>query len=159
MRLLVDEHLMDWDRAWQITQRTCAYTNHTLLAEALEKWPLPLFGTLLPRHLEIIFEINRRFLDAVRLRYPGDDQRLAPPLADRRNRRAIRPHGPPCHGRQSCRQWSCRPAHRASQADGAGRLLRARTAEILECDQRRHPPTVDGAEQPPVERADHEAHR
>jgi starch phosphorylase len=74
MRLLVDEHQMDWDQAWAITERTCAYTNHTLLAEALEKWPLPLFGRLLPRHLEIIFEINRRFLDSVRLRYPGDDE-------------------------------------------------------------------------------------
>jgi starch phosphorylase len=72
MRLLVDEHQMDWDRAWTITERTCGYTNHTLLSEALEKWPLALFGTLLPRHLEIIYEINRRFLDAVRLRFPGD---------------------------------------------------------------------------------------
>ena len=76
MRLLVDEHFMDWDQAWQITQHTCAYTNHTLLAEALEKWPLPIFAELLPRHLEIILEINRRFLDDVRLRYPGDSQRL-----------------------------------------------------------------------------------
>jgi glycogen phosphorylase len=74
MRLLVDEHLMDWDQAWAITQRTCGYTNHTLLAEALEKWPLSLFGTMLPRHLEIVYEINRRFLDDVRQRYPGDDQ-------------------------------------------------------------------------------------
>ena len=73
MRLLVDEHSMDWDRAWSITQQTCGYTNHTLLAEALEKWPLPLFSELLPRHLEIIYEINRRFLDDVRARYPGDD--------------------------------------------------------------------------------------
>jgi len=77
MRLLVDEHLMDWDKAWQITVETCGYTNHTLLPEALEKWPLPLFARVLPRHLEIIYEINRRFLDDVRLRYPGDNDRLA----------------------------------------------------------------------------------
>ena len=76
MRLLVDEHTMDWDQAWAITERTCGYTNHTLLAEALEKWPMPLFGQLLPRHLEIIYEINKRFLDAVRVRFPGDDQLL-----------------------------------------------------------------------------------
>ena len=74
MRLLVDEHLMDWDQAWAITQRTCGYTNHTLLAEALEKWPVSLFGSLLPRHLEIVHEINRRFLDDVRERFPDDDQ-------------------------------------------------------------------------------------
>ena len=72
MRLLVDEHLMDWDQAWAITQRTCGYTNHTLLAEALERWPVPLFVRVLPRHLEIIFEINRRFLDEVRQRNPED---------------------------------------------------------------------------------------
>ncbi|HEU4891701.1 MAG TPA: glycogen/starch/alpha-glucan phosphorylase [Vicinamibacterales bacterium] len=74
IRLLVDEHGMDWDRAWAITQRTCGYTNHTLLSEALEKWPLPLFRSLLPRHLEIIYEINRRFLDEVRRVHPGDDE-------------------------------------------------------------------------------------
>ncbi len=76
MRLLVDEHDMDWDRAWETTTRTMAYTNHTLLPEALETWPLPLFKRVLPRHLEIIFEINRRFLNDVRLRFPHDDQRL-----------------------------------------------------------------------------------
>ncbi len=76
MRLLVDEHMMDWDQAWTITQQACGYTNHTLLAEALEKWPVPLFGKSLPRHLEIIYEINRRFLDDVRQRHPGDDQLL-----------------------------------------------------------------------------------
>ena len=73
MRLLVDDHGMDWDTAWTITQQTCGYTNHTLLSEALEKWPVPLFGSLLPRHLEIVFEINRRFLDDVQQRFPGDD--------------------------------------------------------------------------------------
>ncbi len=76
MRLLVDERSMDWDRAWEITQQTCGYTNHTLLSEALEKWPLPLFGRILPRHLQIIYEINRRFLDELRRRYPGDDALL-----------------------------------------------------------------------------------
>ncbi|WP_448514663.1 glycogen/starch/alpha-glucan phosphorylase [Parathermosynechococcus lividus] len=77
MRLLVDEHLLPWDKAWDITRQTFAYTNHTLLPEALEKWPLPLFGSLLPRHLQIIYEINQRFLDQVRLAYPGDQERLA----------------------------------------------------------------------------------
>ena len=77
MRLLLDEHQMAWDKAWEITQQTMAYTNHTLLPEALEKWPLPLFSRSLPRHIEIIYEINRRFLDEVRLRYPGDDERAA----------------------------------------------------------------------------------
>jgi glycogen phosphorylase len=77
MRLLVDEHAMDWDEAWAITQRTCGYTNHTLLAEALERWPLALFARLLPRHLEIVHEINRRFLDDVRRRHPGDEGLVA----------------------------------------------------------------------------------
>jgi glycogen phosphorylase len=80
MRLLVDEHAMDWDEAWAITQQTCGYTNHTLLVEALEKWPVALFGRLLPRHLEIVYEINRRFLDDVRQRHPDDEglvQRLS----------------------------------------------------------------------------------
>jgi len=77
MRLLVDKNRMDWDTAWHVTRHTFAYTNHTLLPEALEKWPLGLFGQLLPRHLEIIFEINRQFLDEVRARFPGDAARLA----------------------------------------------------------------------------------
>jgi starch phosphorylase len=77
MRLLIDERGLGWDQAWDITRRTLAYTNHTLLPEALETWGLPLFRSLLPRPLEIIYEINRRFLDEVRQRYPGDEARAA----------------------------------------------------------------------------------
>ena len=76
MRLLVDERHMEWEQAWEITTRSIAYTNHTLLPEALETWDLKLFKTLLPRHMEIIYEINRRFLQVVRLHYPGDDSML-----------------------------------------------------------------------------------
>ena len=77
MRLLVDEHMLGWEEAWELTQHTLAYTNHTLLPEALETWGLPLFGSLLPRPLEIIREINRRFLDDVKTRYPDDEARIA----------------------------------------------------------------------------------
>ncbi|HTG82043.1 MAG TPA: glycogen/starch/alpha-glucan phosphorylase [Geobacteraceae bacterium] len=77
MRLLVDEHHVEWDEAWRITRESFAYTNHTLLSEALEKWPLPLFSSVLPRIVEIIYEINRRFLDEARIRFPEDDQRIA----------------------------------------------------------------------------------
>jgi glycogen phosphorylase len=77
MRLLVDEHQLEWDKAWSITQRTFAYTNHTLLSEALERWSVDLFSRLLPRHLEIIYEINYRFLSEIRLKYPKDPDRLS----------------------------------------------------------------------------------
>jgi glycogen phosphorylase len=76
MRILLDEAQLGWEQAWDLTQRTLAYTNHTLLPEALEKWPLAWFEALLPRHLQIIFEINRRLLDTVRARYPGDLDRV-----------------------------------------------------------------------------------
>jgi starch phosphorylase len=91
MRLLVDEYQVEWEKAWHVTQNTFGYTNHTLLPEALEKWPLPMFGSLLPRHLEIIYEINRRFLNEVRVRYPGDDQRLSRmSLIDEKGERYVR---------------------------------------------------------------------
>ena len=77
MRLFVDELGIEWDHAWSITRNTFGYTNHTLLPEALERWPLAVFGKVLPRHLEIVFEINARFLDEARLRFFGDDTRIA----------------------------------------------------------------------------------
>ncbi len=76
MRILLDEAHLGWDEAWDLTQKTLAYTNHTLLPEALEKWPLEWFEIMLPRHLEIIFEINRRLLDEVRAKYPSDEGRV-----------------------------------------------------------------------------------
>ena len=77
MRILLDDAHLGWEEAWDLTRRSLAYTNHTLLPEALEKWPLHFFKQILPRHLEVIFEINRRFLDNVRHRYPGDEERVA----------------------------------------------------------------------------------
>jgi len=76
MRILLDEAHLGWDQAWDLTRKTLAYTNHTLLPEALEKWPVELFEILIPRQLQIIYEINRRLLDEVRLRFPGDDGRV-----------------------------------------------------------------------------------
>ena len=76
MRLLIDDRHLTWERAWEITTRALSYTNHTLLPEALEKWGLDLFGSLLPRHLELIYEINRRFLQQVRIKYPGNEEVL-----------------------------------------------------------------------------------
>lgn len=77
MRILVDVHALPWEKAWEMTRRTFSYTNHTLLPEALEKWSVGLFTHELPRHLDIIYEINKRFLDTVRMRYPGDNARLS----------------------------------------------------------------------------------
>ena len=89
MRLLVDEHSLGWEEAWNITRATFAYTNHTLLPEALEKWSVDLFGAVLPRHLEIIYEINRRFLEE--LKFPNDDARIARlSLIDENKPRAVR---------------------------------------------------------------------
>ena len=76
MRILLDDEHLGWDQAWDITQRTLAYTNHTLLPEALEKWPVAWFEVIMPRHLEIIYEINRRFLERGQRTFPGDEGRV-----------------------------------------------------------------------------------
>ena len=91
MRLLVDEHAIEWDAAWSITRRAFGYTNHTLLPEALEQWPIAVFAKVLPRHLEIIYEINARFLDEVRIRFFGDEERIARlSLIDEQGPRSVR---------------------------------------------------------------------
>jgi starch phosphorylase len=77
IRLLVDEHLVSWEKAWYVTQNTFSYTNHTTLLEGLEKWPLSLFAGILPRHLEIIYEINRRFLEEIWVKYPDNDTKAS----------------------------------------------------------------------------------
>ena len=99
MRLLIDERGLDWDVAWPITQQTFAYTNHTLLPEALERWPIELFGKLLPRHLELLLEINARFLDEVRIRFIGDEEKLARmSLVDESGERYVRMANLACVG-------------------------------------------------------------
>lgn len=91
MRLLIDKHLLDWNTAWEVTQNTFAFTNHTLLPEALETWPVSLFGQLLPRHLQIIYAINHRFLQQVRARFSGDETRVARmSLIDESGERSVR---------------------------------------------------------------------
>jgi glycogen phosphorylase len=90
MRLLLDEYVLDWDTAWQVTNRALAYTNHTLLPEAMEKWPLLLFGRLLPRHLEIIYEVNRRFLQKVRASIPDDSLARRVSIIDETGERYVR---------------------------------------------------------------------
>jgi starch phosphorylase len=91
MRLLLDEELLSWDKAWEVTRQTFAYTNHTLLPEALERWPIEVFGRILPRLLQIIYEINAHFLEEVRMRYLGDEARIARlSLIDESGERSVR---------------------------------------------------------------------
>ncbi|MGP0127697.1 MAG: glycogen/starch/alpha-glucan phosphorylase [cyanobacterium endosymbiont of Rhopalodia musculus] len=99
MRLLMDKHNYSWEKAWDITQKTLAYTNHTLLPEALERWPAGLFASLLPRHLEIIYEINYRFLEDVRTWFPGDEQLISSlSLVEEREEKLIRMANLACVG-------------------------------------------------------------
>jgi glycogen phosphorylase len=117
MRLLIDEHLLGWDEAWSITTRTFSYTNHTLLPEALEKWPLRLFASLLPRHLEIIYEINSRFLAEVSNRFPGNDLLLRSlSIIDEEGERYIRMAHLACAGSHAVNGVSALHTHLLKQS-------------------------------------------
>ena len=144
MRLLVDENSMDWDTAWNVTTHTLSYTNHTLMPEALEKWPVKLFGALLPRHLEIVDEINRRHLENVRAKFPGDEDRVRRLSIIDENGESLRAHGPPRRSRQPRRQRRRRAAYRAAQDQRPARFLRAHPGKVLQQNQRRYAAPLDG---------------
>ena len=139
MRLLVDEYAVDWDTAWSITRKTFGYTNHTLLPEALEHWPIAVFGKVLPRHLDIVYEINARFLEEVRIRFLGDEARIVRmSLIDENGGRYVRMANLACC-RQSRGERCGRPAFAASEAEPDEGLLRPLAGEVQQQDQRRDP--------------------
>ena len=150
---------MDWDQAWAITQQACAYTNHTLLAEALEKWPVPLFGKLLPRHLEIIYEINRRFLDDLRRRHPEDEallRRLS--LIDETGDKYVRMAHLASVGSHAINGVAALHTELLKQTVLRD-FYRVSPGEVLQRHQRRHAAALDRAEQSEAERAHHPPHR
>ena len=138
MRLLIDERDFGWDEAWEITVATFGYTNHTLLPEALETWPLAMFERFLPRHLEIIYEINRRFLDEVRARFPGDEARVRRMSLIGEDGGPQHPDGASGHRRQPRRQRRRGDALRTGQDHHPQRLLRDVAGAVQQQDQRRH---------------------
>ena len=138
MRILLDDVGLGWEQSWDLTVRTLAYTNHTLLPEALEKWPVEVFETALPRHLEIIYEINRRFLDDVRKRYPGDEGRLERvSLIQEGPTRQVRMANLAIVGTHSTNGVAAHPFRVAEKADRE-RLGRDFPGAVQQQDQRRH---------------------
>ena len=124
MRVLLDEAHLGWEEAWDLTQKTLAYTNHTLLPEALEKWPLTWFETMLPRHLEIILEINRRLLDEARSRFSGQEERVGRISLVEEGEQAPNPDGEPCNRWFAQHQWGRRDPLSVIAYDHSERSLR-----------------------------------
>jgi starch phosphorylase len=145
MRLLVDDVGMEWGRAWDITRRTFGYTNHTLLPEALERWPLAMFQRLLPRHLEIIYEINARFLDEVRIRFWDDEARVARlSLIDEQGERYVRMANLACVGSHAINGVAELHSELLTRDVLATSMP---VAEVQQQDQRRHAAPLGGARQ------------
>jgi starch phosphorylase len=145
MRLLCDEHHMAWSTAWQLCGKTFSYTNHTLMPEALETWPVSLIQHVLPRHLEIIFRINKEFLELAARHRPGDDAfqaRLS--LIDEQGERRVRM----AHRGQSQGQWRVGAALRLAGEDHLCRLCRPLARSFHQHDQRGHSKALAGAGQP-----------
>ena len=155
MRILLDDAHLGWDEAWEITQQTLAYTNHTLLPEALERWPLHYFRQLLPRQLEIIYEINRRFLDTVRTRWPGDEARVARMSLIEEGGERQGADGQSGDRRLAQHQWCGRdPLRVAAQIDGQ-RSGRDVSRALQQQDQRDHAAALAIAREPGARRDDY----
>ena len=153
MRILLDDAHLGWDQAWDLTQRTLGYTNHTLLPEALEKWPVAWFEMLLPRHLEIIYEINRRLLDSVQDAVSRRRRTRAARQPDRRGPRRTRPHGQPGDCRFAQHQWCGGDPLRTAAQDNGQRPGRDVSGAFQQQDQRRYSPPLAVAGQPVARRA------
>ena len=159
MRMLVDERDLSWDTAWEMTQSTMGYTNHTLLPEALEKWPVTLLERVLPRHLQIIYEINRRFMAHVASVWPGDAERLQRmSIIEEGDAKQVRMAHLSIVGSHSVNGVSA--LHSRPRADDAGPGLPCSLARaIQQQDQRRHAAPLVGAGQSAPGRAHHQDHR
>ena len=159
MRILLDDAKLGWDEAWDITKRTLAYTNHTLLPEALEKWPVAWFEKLLPRHLELIYEINWRLVNEVRAKFPGDEGRVERISLVEESRWPKNPHG------ESGHRWLAQHERRgddpfrfAAHNDGQG-FGRHVSRTLQQQNQRRHAAPLAAAVESVARPHHHRSHR